>query len=258
MNGDSPFAVAKTLRDIGSYYPVDFGGQPYDREEHRRAGDRWAELRETPLPLTVENQEFFNSRLLDSDVIGLRFTSTLVKLTLDSFRAQKFANGVCDAFDVPRRRRKWPVDLLMHEPTYVRSVLFDRAGDLRTVNLEEISLDEPGHMGDFVNDWFFVWDGHLGWVVELFNVGYSEPGNASPIHLLVDCARASADDRRLDALIDEFGPAVAPLWRDVLRDFDLNNTEDRRWIADEIAEYLPDRLIAHGLTRDNLVLPSVP
>lgn len=128
MTGYPPFAEAKTIRDIGSFMPVAFGGEPYERDEPRRAVSRWNDLRETPLPTSVQNGEFFKSRLLDSDVLGIRYDAGTLKLTLQSDDAETFASALQDVVSLARIRRVWPIDLTMHEVSFMRAVGFDAQG----------------------------------------------------------------------------------------------------------------------------------
>lgn len=66
----SLFAGARTIRDIGSYLPVDLGGVPYDREEHGRAAQAWLNRSQAPLPPSVESPAFFNNGMADQHILA--------------------------------------------------------------------------------------------------------------------------------------------------------------------------------------------
>ena len=254
MNAPSPFAAARTIRDVGSYLPVDLGGLPYDREEHGRAARSWLERSQAPLPSTVQNAEYFNNGMADLQILGLEIGPQQVRVTVDLDDAQGFANALDGVLGRQPARGAWPVDLLMDGVTAVRMVEHDSQGTLRDVAVPSQATRDPRGVGSLVNEWFFAHGERLGWVAETY--GLASTGAEPTVHLLVDCARASVVDRRLERLVGAFGPAVVPLWQDALADLVVDGQPRAFWTLDEVAEYLVTKLAAQGLTRTDFKTSS--
>ena len=239
----TPFAEAKTIRDIGSYLPVALGGQPDDPAEHSRAATQWLERSQASLPPSVANPEYFNDWMGDSTLLALEFAPTFVRLTVDLDDAQVFARELARILDIPRRWSPCPVDLVMHDPSFIRSITHDEAGNLHDLDFESQSSTDERGIGVLLNEWFFQRDDGLGWVTQIYD--WQPPG----IHLLVECTHASAIDRRLDALTESFGPAVVPLWLDAVSQSENGTGARRFWIGEDLEPRLRDQIATRNLSR---------
>lgn len=233
----SPFADAKTIRDIGSYLPCAFGGKPYDREEHGQAAERWRIRSEAPRPPAVKNPEYFGNATFDSDILELEFAPDFVRVTVDLDDAYAFANALAFQLGLQFPPRTFPVDLFMHDPSLVRAVAHDDHGVLDDV---EVSNRTAG--GVLSNEWFFAHGDRLGWVVDTFGLD----GFPGFTHLLIDCASASARDRRPETLVEIFGPAVIPLWQEARQSFRHPECARCFWDSDAIGEFLAERIRLRG------------
>lgn len=242
----SPFAQAKTIRDIGSYLPCEFGGLPYDREEHGRAAERWRVRSEAPPPPTVRNPEYFRNATFDADILGLEFNSDFVRITVDMDDAHEFARDLAYVLELPRPLCAFPVELVIHDPRLVRAVAHNDMGDLFDIDVRDWRMESRGDCGVLSNEWFFSHGDRLGWVVDTFGLPSEAPHPMPHIHLLIDGSEASAVDRRLDVLVERFGPAVVPLWNDARKKFGTEGCARYFW-NDELTEFLTERIQARGL-----------
>jgi hypothetical protein len=239
MLAKPPFADAQTIRDFGSYLPVGLDGRPYDPAEHGQAAETWRILSETPPPPSVAHPEFFGNHLFDTSILHLEIAPEQVRLTVDEDAASTFANALAHVLKVARPRGPWPVDLLLSEPTCVRMVTHDDAG-----RLDEIDLADALDDATLVNEWFLPRDDGLAWVAEVYQPAFGPPA----AHLLVECRRATAVDRRRDALAAAFGPAVVPLWEDALRELAKGDLAGPLWNVDELIDFLRGRASPQGLS----------
>ncbi|MGV3616079.1 MAG: hypothetical protein ACO1SV_12155 [Fimbriimonas sp.] len=253
MHVPSPFATATSIRDFGSYLPIELGSHELDRSEHSTAVDRWQALQKMPLSHLVEDREFFGNQMWDSSVYEIQLSPESVRLTLDHEDTRVFARVLCELLQAPRRPSPFPVDLIMHDPICVRAVAHDSKGKLFDVDLESRVSESGDPIGDMGNEWFYPHAEGLGWVVELYNVTPAPTILDFQVHLLVECARASAVDRRLHALVAAFGPPVALLWNETLARFHREG-ETRLAIENDIWDFLEARLAAHRLTRQSFTL----
>lgn len=254
MSHPSPFRLAETIRAIGSPLPIDYRGKPYSREEHARASEAWLQLVDGPLPVRVENGAFFSNNMFDTSLLAIQRDTAHISLTVDEDDAFAFSNALRFFLDLPRTTNRYPVDLVMHGPSFVRTAIYDNHGFLQDVTIDWGASSEKNDLGTLTNEWFFDWGDHIGWVAETWGVDPVGENSSGTTYLLVDCARASACDRRLEVLQQEFGPAVRVLWEDAQRDLRKRDGARLFW-GEELYDYLPNRLVTHGLTRDRFLLP---
>jgi len=203
-----------------------------------------------PIPVAEKWRPYFGSRMHDSWVMGLERTPEAVRLTLDSINADIFAIGLADVLLVDRVRRQWPVDLLFHDPVYMRAARYKPDGGLTFFDTRQFKSVEPQKGLQFLNDWFFEEDGRLQWIA---GIDVSEwrrrPNLSHSAFLMIDCKRVSAVDRCADALQKAFGKAVLPLWQDAITGIDVGDKPYGCWSMPTMESFLLRRLSHHGLKR---------
>ncbi len=142
-------AKAKSVHDLGRPIYIPKPGHTWDEEREERIQEKWRQLIGKPLPIGHEFREFFGTRMHDSWVIGIERTPSLLKVRLDSINADIFALNLTDELGIEIVPSQWPVELLLHDPVYVRAARHDPFGMLRFADLRLIKSDEPQKCPNF-------------------------------------------------------------------------------------------------------------
>ena len=147
MASRSWLAHVSDVREIGGmFYAPKTHGPLSEKKEDARAEERWDAARNRPVPQNVVPPEFFGSCMHDSGVIGIEREKGALRVRLDSIVAEDFSCILSRALDGPPAEGPWPVDLLLHDPTYVRVARADARGALRFEDPHRLGggyLDEP-------------------------------------------------------------------------------------------------------------------
>jgi hypothetical protein len=72
-----------------------------------------------------------------------------------------FADALCSLLGISQMEIQWPIDLLLHDPAYVRAARADLRGGLRYAEYRSIYSDKPEDGPQYLHDWFFEQDGRL-------------------------------------------------------------------------------------------------
>ena len=252
MPARSWLAEAKSLHDLGDHFYLPKAGTEWDDTRAERAEDKWLERLRRPFPQSVANPEFFGSRMHDSGVIGIERRKGVLRVRLDSIAASDFARILEDALDGPPAEGPWPVDLLLHDPTYVRAARADLRGGLRFDDLlREQGVQSGRNMPrmSFLYDWFHEQNGRLQWIAQLWPHREHRASRSEDLYLMVDCAQATADDRCPEAFGRAYGPQGRKLYEEARANAFVPDEPFNLWNEAGLARSLPTRLAAHGLTR---------
>lgn len=249
MSTRSWLAKAKSVHDLGGHFYLPKAGETWEDARGARADDKWLERSRRSLPAAVEKPDYFGSRMHDSWVLGVRRSDAALRVTLDRDWTDAFAGSLASVLGVEPVDARWPVDLVLHEPTYVRAARYDPRGALRYADPCGFAAEERQGGDQFLYDWFFEEGGRLQWVADLW--AYREPRQrlSTSVYLMVDCARASAEDRCADALATAYGPPAGRLYGDAVGGGAGERIDFNVWDVALTEAYLRRRIAAHGLTR---------
>ena len=251
-------AKAKTIHDLGPHYTTPLGHEPWEEKREKLFDAKWRAWLKRPLPVEPAFQPYFGSKMHDSQILGIEREERVLRVRLDSINADIFAIGLADVLEVPRVDARWPVDLLLADPIYVRAARYDAKGALRYADPYEV-LAGNWQTGDrFLYDWFFEEDDRLQWIAELQAFRRGQDALSDNKMLMVDCSRATALDRRRSTLEAAFGLAAGTLWQEALDGVDVGDAPYGPWSVPTMESFLMRRMAAHGLTREDFLLPSMP
>ena len=264
-------AKAESLHDLGDHFDLSRAGTRGNDRRNERAERNWLERLRKPLPVAVADPEFFGSRMHDSSVVGIERQKGVLRVRLDSIVARDFARILEDALDLPYAEGPWPVDLVLHDPTYVRAARTDSRGGLRfadpyrlgggylwdtfrTVEPPDPRIrtrpDAAGKTSaEFLYDWFHEGEGRFQWIAHLYTFDRHRGALSNEVYLMVDCARATAEDRCPEAFDRAYGPQGKRLYEEARANAFVPDEPFNLWDERGLARSLPARLAAHGLTQ---------
>ena len=159
--------------------------------------------------------------------------------------------ALADVLGVAKVKATWPVDLMLHDPRYVRAARHDPEGKLVFADIRKVSF-EPYETGnelygtgdEFLSDWFVQEDGRLQWIADIYSRRKESRRLSSSIYLMVDCTRATAVDRCRPLIEASYGLGAGILYQEALA---MSITE-YVWYSREFVER---RIAAHGFTAKN-------
>ena len=239
-------AKAKSIHDLGGYFVVQKPGR-YDEEKDLRAERKWRQKWEEPIPVAPEFRVFYGSRMHDSWVMGIERKPDVLGVRLDCINADIFALNLVAVRDIERLPSQWPVDLLLHDPRYVRAARHDPEGNLRFIDWKAIHSEAPQEGTNFLYDWFFQQEGRLQWIAHLWDWRDSTHKLSNSALLMVDCARATAVDHRANAIERAYGPGARLLWEDALANF------HGQWGIGALEGFIIDRIAERRLTKGHFI-----
>lgn len=229
----------------------------YEKMEDTR-WDRLFEYWKRPLPVDPEFRRFFNSSLHDSQFLELKRIKNKVIISINDLDAETLVNDTNDVLDIPHPQIPIPIDLVFTDVDYCTSL---RAGPNLTLRYDNIATAIPTdgefHL-NFLRDWFFEQENRLQWIANVHSWRVPSKKLDHSIYILIDCASATAIDRRLPALKKIYGPNIVPLWNDYLNRIDFTeNIPHYPQFVGGFYDYFERRLPAHGLTWEDLRPPSL-
>lgn len=215
--------------------------------------DKLVEYWKHPLPVDPEFHKFFNSRLHDSQFFNLTRSKNQVTVTINDLDAELLVLEICDVLELQHPQVPIPIDLVFHDVAYCTTLRSDPTHTLRYDNVATaLPKDKDFHM-TFIRGWFFQQQDRLQWVAQVHSWRVPSKKLDCSIYILIDCASATATDRRLPALKKLFGPNIVPLWNDYLNRIDFPETPPYYpQYAGGFYDYLERRLPAHNLTWEAL------
>jgi hypothetical protein len=154
----------------------------------------------------------------DSWPVAVERTSEVFRLTLNSIDGRYFADMLASHFGLDIGGIDVPVDLLLHNPSYVRAARYGIRGELRFEEWENLGNPISEHVSgfQFLYDWFHEQDGRIQWIADIWGGQHWRGKLSSSLYLMVDATHATAVDRRRSALEKVFGLAAGLVWQDVL------------------------------------------
>ena len=134
---NEPMPQKSWLAKVSSVYDIDPGlyiwrnNRPHDEAREDRADRKRVAAFNKPLPIDPKFVRFFGSRMHDSWVMGIERTPQQLRVRLDSINADIFALDLIFLLGLKRVPTQWPVDLILHDPQFVRASQYDPDGNLR-------------------------------------------------------------------------------------------------------------------------------
>ena len=125
MRTSSWLAKAKAVHDLGHPVYLPKPGGAWEDARQERADMKWLEFIKRPVPVSEADAPFFGTRMHDSWVMGIARTPEEVTVRLDSINADIFVMDLCAELGLERVPSQWPVELICHEPVYVRAARHD-------------------------------------------------------------------------------------------------------------------------------------
>lgn len=235
-------AKARSVHDIGGMFYAPKPGEPWDEKRDARAEEKWRALVRPPLPVDEAFAPYFGSWMHDSTVLGIDREKGVLRVRLDSINASDFAYRLARVLGVAPAETRYPVALLLHDPQYVRAARAGIQGELRFADWERLQDTE------FLYDWFFQQDGRLQWIAEIYAPRTRGAALSPSVYLLVDAARATADDRCPAAFAKAYGAPAARLYEDAVAGRDDRPIDFNVFDSDDTEEYIVRRMAARGLT----------
>lgn len=246
-------AKAKTIYDLGPHYTSPRGDKPWDEKREARVDAKRIERVRRPLPVEDAYQPYFGSKMHDSWLLGIERTEALLRVRLDSINADIFAIGLADMLEIPRKTERWPVDLLLHQPVYVRAARYGPTGSFRHVDPYETHYEARHRADQLLYDWFFEQDGRVQWVAEIWAWRREIGPLSTEKFLMVDASRATAYDGQRPALEKSFGSAGGVLWQEAVDGVDVGDALYGPWSVQTMEDFLIRRMAVHGLRRDDFL-----
>lgn len=174
-------------------------------------------LRDKPVPVAEEFRPYFQSRMYDSAIIGVKLEGGRFVLSVSNDLAACFSMSLAEALDMENPVELFRVDL---ECLGVSYASFLRPNGEMLVDVGWPKFRPPFDVtraDRFVADWFFARDGRIQWVAELRAWEGRDVDLDLELYLLVDCDGVRAVDAREAALVGVWSPAVLPLWAEAQR-----------------------------------------
>ncbi len=249
MPKSSWLAKAKTVHDLGHPVYLPEPGQAWDDARQDRVDTKWSEFIKRPLPVSETDAPFFGTRMHDSWVMGINQTPEKVTVRLDSIEADIFVIDLCAELGIERIPSQWPVELICHQPVYVRAARHDPYGNLRFEDTRKIRSAVPQTGDEFLYDWFFEQDGRIQWIAEICSIRPERGKLSMAVYLMVDCARCTALDLRGNAIEKVYGQNARTIWNEVLRGSDDCTPYQGIWAFGRMREFIRGRIDRHGFER---------
>jgi len=129
----------------------------------------------------------------------------------------------------------------------MRAAHYDPDSKLRFADVDRIHSDRPQGGDEFLYDWFFQQDGRIQWIAEIWLHPRRSERLSQAMYLMIDCEKATAEDRRAAALEKVFGPAVLPIWSDYLTGVDVGDSPHGLVVWDDMVAFIRRRLAHYNL-----------
>ncbi len=242
-------AKAKSIHDLGGHFYVPNSAKPWNEKRDLLSERKRQEQYRRPIPVAEEFERFYGSRMHDSWPLEAERTPEVFRLTLNSIDGSYFADTLASHFDLEIGEIEMPVDLLLHNPSYVRAARYGIRGELRFEQWETIGEPVSQNVSgfQFLSDWFHEQEGRIQWIAEIWGGRHWRSKLSSSLFLMVDATHATAVDRRRSVLEKLFGPAAGQLWQDVLDGVDQ---EGHPYIfAGGMEGFLTRRMRHYGIER---------
>jgi len=229
----------------------------YDHDDHEKMDDartnKLIEYFRRPIPSAVQNQQFFNGRMHDAQFISLQYDRKTAKVTLNDLDAETLVNDTNNVLGLNHPKIVIPVDLVFHDVRFCNTLRPDLKDSLRYDNIASALPETADFHLNFIGDWFWETEQRVQWVGNVYAQNGPSHKLDSNIYILIDCATATAIDRRLPALKNIYGPNIVPLWNDYLNrvDFPESPSYYPQYVGG-FYDYFERRLPAHGLTWEDL------
>ncbi len=238
---------AKTVNDLGSHPQLDYDAPNYEVRE-RREQEKQSELWKRPVPVDPAYAQFFGTHMHDAYVLGHERDGAQLTVRLLCNYAIDFVSILADLLEVETVDGIWPVHLVCHDVKYVRWARSTREGYLRWAAPKWRDVSDLGRADTLLFDSFEEQDGRLQWIVEFHAPAGQTKELGSTLLLAVDCARVSAIDLRLPALIARFGPKIEPVWQAAMAKPTILNHGFRIWHHKDMFDAVDAELKARGFT----------
>ncbi len=177
---------------------------------------KWlARLMADDLPVDISSKDFFGSRMHDSYVQTFTATGSNLEITIHNDYAEEFVKAYFRALSIKGAMPVLHVQLIFEDVRYLAMCIQDESGELHKCEIPDTKVRaKPTHDIRFPYDWFHQVDGRIQWIAEIdaTDVTVHTKARAYYAHLLVDCARASAVDRRDSAIEKALGKECFEAW----------------------------------------------
>ena len=248
-------ADAKDVRAIGGDFFRWTENDALDDKRSELADARWQRNFDRPLPVPYPDRLFYGASMHDSWILTMERTRDVLRVRLNSIQARDFMAILAAELDLPRVEEPWPVDLLLHDPAYVRAARIDRTGGLRFEDPYRLGEGKGLTTAEFLYDWFWEQEGRIQWIAQLYTGDRWRAALSNEVFLMVDCARASAVDLCDVAMERAYGPAARMLYEEARANGENLEEPFNLWNEHGLMDSLPDRLAAHGLTKTDFRCP---
>jgi len=248
-------AEVKDVRAIGGDFFRWTANEALDDKRSELADERWRRNFDRPLPVAYPDRLFYGASMHDSWVLGIERGKNVLRVRLNSIQARDFMAILAAELDLPRVEGPWPVDLLLHDPVYVRAARSDRTGGLRFEDPHRLGEGNGLTDAEFLYDWFWEQDGRLQWVAQLYTGDRWRAALSNEVFLMVDCAQASAADLCPGAMERAYGAAARMLYEEARANGENAEEPFNLWNERGLEDSLAERLTAHGLTREDFACP---
>lgn len=245
-------AKAKSIHDLGGHFYVNDATRPWNDRRDELAMRKWDAHWNKPVPVDEKDKPYYNSAMHDATVLGIERQGSILRIRLDAIDASDFSHYLADVLEVPAVKAIWPIDLVLHDVTYVRAAREEKKGGLRFVDWERIGKTKGGSEPEFLYDWFFEQEGRLQWIAQLWPHPEHRIVGPNDVFLMVDCARATAEDRCTAAFAQAYGAGAALLYADARAGIDDNPIDFNVFDSPQTEDYIRRRMAAHGLTREEM------
>ncbi len=242
-------AKANSVHDLGDHFYVPKSGEEWDDRRDGRAEAKWLERLRKPLPVADADRPYFGSAMHDATVLEIERKGGELRVRLDAIDARDLEREMISAFDLTPVETIWPIDLVMHDVQHVRAVREARGGGLRLAEWEGLGERPGGTPAEFLYDWFHEQDGRLQWIAQFWPHHEHRENCPNDVYLMVDGARATAEDRCPEAFERSYGRVARLLYEDARAGTDEHEIDFNVWDSAETAPYLRRRLAARSLTR---------
>jgi len=234
-------AKAKSIHDLGQFY-VPNASKPWNEKRELLSERKWAEMRRKPIPVAEEFRSYFGGWMHDSRVMEVERTKAVFRMRVHCDIAVLFAESLARLLKVDDPEVDLPIDLLLHDPVYVRAARYDARGALRFKEWDSFGQYSERKI-EFITDWFHEQNGRIQWIVELWDWRETDSAMSTGSYLMVDACRATAVDHCGEAFDRTFGRPAGELWRDAL----LGLGGPAGW--SELTPFLERRMSERGISR---------